>query len=260
MAEMASGGRPVRPKGDLVASRVSAQLREELLAMPDGAFVGLEDELLAKYHVSRPTLRQAARVLESEQLLAVRRGVGGGYYARQPNMDAVGRVAASFLKSRRTNLHHMLQTARALMRGMATTAASSPNVMARARLQVVYDQMLQRRPDAIDMTEFHKLERQLGVGIVALADNPTLELFMAVLYQVGLGETRLRIFEDRPDRMAVYWRLRLGLVEAILRGDAEVTEVMSGRWSEQLMSWVREEMGEAAAGPAPAGGDDEEWV
>src|SRR5690606_6477873 len=108
---------------------------------------------------SRPTLRQAARVLESEQLLAVRRGIGGGYYARQPSMDAVGRAAASFLKSRGAGLHHMLQTARALMRGIATTAAASDDAAARADLQQSYDLLAQRSPDTIEMAEFHALER-----------------------------------------------------------------------------------------------------
>jgi GntR family transcriptional repressor for pyruvate dehydrogenase complex len=250
-ATEARARRPKRPKGDLVAARVSSQLREELLELPDGAFIGLEDDLLAKFHVSRPTLRQAARVLESEQLLTVRRGVGGGYYARRPNMDAVGRVAASFLKSRQTSLNQLLQTARALMRGIATTAAASPNIEARARLQAIYDEVSRVPAGVLDLAEF---ERKIGGGIVALADNPTLELFMAVLYQVGLRDRRPMDFEGHPERMATYVKLRLGLVEAILRGDAEVTDLMSARWSAQLLSWLQEDERSTVIG------EDEVWI
>ena len=58
-------------------------MREDLLEAAPGAFLGLEEEVLRRYDVSRPTLRQAARVLEYEQLLDVKPGksVRGYFYA-----------------------------------------------------------------------------------------------------------------------------------------------------------------------------------
>ena len=47
-----------------------------------------ERELESRYGVSRPTLRQAAALVGQEQLLHVRRGVGGGYFARRPDTRA----------------------------------------------------------------------------------------------------------------------------------------------------------------------------
>lgn len=65
------------------------QLRSVILAKEDGAFIGDEREVLQIVGVSRTTLRQIARLLEREGLLAVRRGANGGYYARRPSSSSV---------------------------------------------------------------------------------------------------------------------------------------------------------------------------
>ena len=79
-------------------------LREESLQCAEGELIGSEDDLLARHKVSRPTLRQAAALVASEQLLQVRRGVGGGYIARRPTGRAVTHMAAIFLRSRGASL------------------------------------------------------------------------------------------------------------------------------------------------------------
>ena len=50
----------------------AAGLRAAVLALPDGALLGGEEVLQRQLGISRPTLRQAARVLEREGLLRVR--------------------------------------------------------------------------------------------------------------------------------------------------------------------------------------------
>ena len=47
--------------------RTADALREEILQAGDGARLGSEDDLLTRLSVSRPTLRQTARLLEQEQ-------------------------------------------------------------------------------------------------------------------------------------------------------------------------------------------------
>ena len=53
-------------------------LRDEILELGDGDWLGSEDGVLERLRISRPTLRQAARVLEAEELLVVKRASTGG--------------------------------------------------------------------------------------------------------------------------------------------------------------------------------------
>jgi len=52
--------------GRSAAHRAAHALREDILAREDGELLGSEDELMERLGVSRPTLRQAARLLEHE--------------------------------------------------------------------------------------------------------------------------------------------------------------------------------------------------
>ena len=47
------------------------------------------------------------RILESQQLLEVKRGRGGGAVVRRPGLQAVGRYVALLLQLRRTTLAHL---------------------------------------------------------------------------------------------------------------------------------------------------------
>lgn len=82
----------VNPLSDIGSSRVAhtARLLAALsLATGAGDFLGAEDELLARLGVSRPTLRQAAKIVENERLISVRRGTKGGLYAARPDVADV---------------------------------------------------------------------------------------------------------------------------------------------------------------------------
>jgi DNA-binding FadR family transcriptional regulator len=57
-----------------------------------------EKELLATYGVSRPTLREAMRILEAESLVETVRGMNGGAIVRAPDPFVVLRQAAVFLQ------------------------------------------------------------------------------------------------------------------------------------------------------------------
>ena len=66
-----------------------------------------EPELIARLQVSRDTLREALRILESQQLLEIKRGRGGGAVVRRPGLQAVARYVALLLQLRRTTLAHL---------------------------------------------------------------------------------------------------------------------------------------------------------
>lgn len=57
-----------------------------------------EDQLMAEMGVARTTVREALRIMESEGLLVVRRGAGGGARIRTPAVPAVARYIGLLLQ------------------------------------------------------------------------------------------------------------------------------------------------------------------
>jgi DNA-binding FadR family transcriptional regulator len=122
-----------RSERESAAYRAARPLRSEVLTRAQGDPLGSEDELAARPAISRPTLRQAARLLEHEQLLRVRRGVGGGYYVRKPEIGAVARAAAFHLQARKTTMRDLLTASELLNQAMMVRAAQSRDAAALSR-------------------------------------------------------------------------------------------------------------------------------
>ncbi|MCX0272783.1 FadR family transcriptional regulator [Nocardia zapadnayensis] len=88
------------------AELIADQLRRQIVRgdLAEGAALPSEAELLERFNVSRPTLREAFRVLESESLITVRRGAHGGARVQIPNIDVAARYAGFVLEFRGTTL------------------------------------------------------------------------------------------------------------------------------------------------------------
>lgn len=87
---------------EVIVDRLRRQIVRGELA--EGEALPSEQELQARFGVSRPTLREAFRILESESLITVRRGAHGGALVRVPNTDVAARYAAYVLEFRGTTL------------------------------------------------------------------------------------------------------------------------------------------------------------
>src|SRR5437879_5702352 len=89
-----------------MADRVAAQLRRMFIRgeIAEGDMLPPESELIEKFGVSRPTLREAFRVLESESLIEVRRGVRGGARVNAPDPEVAARYAGLILEYRNATL------------------------------------------------------------------------------------------------------------------------------------------------------------
>jgi GntR family transcriptional regulator, transcriptional repressor for pyruvate dehydrogenase complex len=105
MRGMTTAGRPTAqigtivraPKtGELIASHLRRQIvRGELLP---GETLPAEGLLMEQYGVSRPTLREAFRILEAESLITVRRGSRGGARVIAPDISAAARNVGLLLQ------------------------------------------------------------------------------------------------------------------------------------------------------------------
>src|ERR1700755_1275124 len=69
-----------------LAEMVAALLRERILsgALRDGDPLPRQEDLLKEFGISKPSLREALRILEAEGLITVRRGNRGGALVHVP--------------------------------------------------------------------------------------------------------------------------------------------------------------------------------
>jgi len=102
------GDRVRAPKlSHLVAERLRAQIADGELSAGDS--LPSEAQLLEQFGVSRPTLREALRVLESETLIQLGRGARSGAVVLGPSIEAVARYSGTFLASRGTTIAEIHQ-------------------------------------------------------------------------------------------------------------------------------------------------------
>jgi len=104
-------GRQVRvPK---TAELVAAELRRQIVRgeLKPGDALPPESGLMEQFGISRPTLREAFRVLESESLITVRRGAHGGARVSAPDSDVAARFAGLILEYRGATLGDVYRAA-----------------------------------------------------------------------------------------------------------------------------------------------------
>jgi DNA-binding FadR family transcriptional regulator len=81
---------------EIIASQIRRQIvRKELTP---GMSLPNEAELMSQFKVSRPTLREAYRILEVESLIEVRRGVNGGARVLSPSISVGARHVGLLLQ------------------------------------------------------------------------------------------------------------------------------------------------------------------
>lgn len=89
-----------------VAEIVADELRERIIngELADGSSLPKQDDLLEEFGVSKPSAREAFRILETEGLLTVQRGNVGGAVVHLPNPEAVAYTLSLVLQSRGVTL------------------------------------------------------------------------------------------------------------------------------------------------------------
>ncbi len=164
------------------AELVAVDLRRRIIRgeLAEGDALPSETELMAQFGVSRPTLREAIRVLESESLITIRRGARGGARVQPPRGAAAARYAAFTLEYRGVTLRDVHD---------ARAALEIPSVRKLARDRTTDDltlltEALDREAASGDAEESIKLHGDFHLLLVRLAGNQTLTLFTEMLHDI----------------------------------------------------------------------------
>jgi DNA-binding FadR family transcriptional regulator len=178
-------------------------LREVILDRERGALLGSEDDLLEQLGVSRPTLRQAARILEQEGLLRVRRGIGGGFFTNRPDASAIAHATAIYLRSEQATVEDVFEARLLIEVECAALAATAPKAQRKKAME-----------KDLDGHQFH-------LEVAQLTGNTVTVMFVDVLINVA-GILRGRPFSaddhNTPEAALAHQRIK----EAIIAGDADL--------------------------------------
>jgi len=217
-------------------------LREDSLRVEPGTLLGQEEDLIERYQVSRPTLRQAAALVGQEQLVTVRRGVGGGYFSQRPDFSGVAHMAAILLQVEGAKVEDMLRTVETIRVEMVSLAATGGSVEAMEKLQDYIDADEAIEDGDYNFRRFLKAERQHNELVGLAAGNQVLHLFMQILLELV---ATLRPTEDilfGKEERYLEWRVqRNKMIRAILARDVEIALVEARRGSAKIRQWLEED-------------------
>ena len=230
-----------------VAFQAAVKLRKMALAKEDGAFLGSEEELLNALGVSRPTFRQAARLLAHEQVLNIKRGVGGGFFARRPTLQTVSRAVAAYLNARHTSVEDVLEASAGVFRMGIGLAAESANEAARSRLTMLRNKLVDLDGQNHPAAELMLVEAELEQTIGELSGNPAIELCLTMFNQFGAEQSTVKLYAGHPERVELWKEKTIGGISALLAQDRAAALERFIERSEMLKDWVAADMQHIAA-------------
>ncbi len=156
---LASGRIRVPKTSEIVADHFRGQIvRGDL---QEGDFLPPEGQLMTTLGISRPTLREAFRILEAESLISVVRGSRTGARVHRPSVELVSRYAGYLLQSIGTQIPDLYQARLAIEPSVVRWLATKPDRRTIARLRGEIERMqvlltADRYNDFIAaMSEFH---------------------------------------------------------------------------------------------------------
>jgi DNA-binding FadR family transcriptional regulator len=215
---------------EIVAAKIRAQIIRGDIA--EGDTLPPEGQLMEGLGISRPTLREAFRILEAEGLIQVVRGSRTGAKVRKPSVDLVSRYAGYVLEAQETTIADIYQARLAIepsvVRWLATDKGAGATVKLRdllAHMEELLD--ADRHEEFIDQVEnFHQ-------SLVAATRLKTITFMSRML--LNLAGKHQREFQRRHPRTA---EVRRKAHRAGLKSYQKVVDLIeAGNVEEAVSHW-----------------------
>lgn len=217
MAARAAGGQP-RKTGEAVAALIRRRIvRGEL---PVGTKLPTEEELTEQFGIARTTLREALRILESQGLIHIKRGRGGGGTVTMPDLSRLSESFAGALQMRHTTFDDLDSARRLIEPELTAWLATTHDDEDVAQLKAAANEAASAA-EADDQMAFGVAATRFHTLILERGRNTTLSLFSQLLNQ--LVETRYLLGAQNAtqpllQRAARSYSKLVSLIEA---GDAD---------------------------------------
>lgn len=192
IAPEATSGAVRSPK---TAELVAQTLRKMIVdgQLKDGDFLPYEADLMTHFQVSRPTLREAVRVLESDRLVEVRRGSRTGAKVRVPGPEVVARPGALLLAISGTTLADVMTARIGIEPYAARLLAEHGSSEAHEELRRLVEDI----PRAREAGAVAQASAQLHRRLVELSGNATLAMIAGMLHEISEKHTTAAILSEQ---------------------------------------------------------------
>jgi GntR family transcriptional repressor for pyruvate dehydrogenase complex len=170
-----------------LAELVANVLRQRILSgeLADGQLLPNQDSFVSEFGVSRPSMREALRILEAEGLITVRRGNVGGALVHRPQAKHVAYTLALVLESRQTSLVDVGEALRQLEATCAGLCARRDD-RAREVVPILRASNDRARASLDDWFEYVRATADFHNGLIECSGNETLRLLVGSLESLWL--------------------------------------------------------------------------
>lgn len=195
--------------------------------LPPGTALEPEGVMLERYGVSRASLREALRILETQGLIAIKPGPGGGPIVSAVDGREFGRMSTLYFQVLGVRFHEVVEARLMIEPMMAGMAARADDPEAKARL----GQVAAAGWEAEEPAEWLRLSDEFHSEVVSMSGNALLGLLARSLKTIYTERVSGLSFpdEERDHVRRVHDRI----AKAIIAGD--------DRKSQRLMAEHMEE-------------------
>jgi len=201
-----------------------------------------EAEMLKQFGISRPTLREALRVLESENLIQLGRGARFGATVLGPTIETASRYSGLYLATQGTTLGEVHQVRTMLEPSLVAQLAKRPKKeFIRALRECVDDE--RKAIDGKDyvaavtiIDAFHRL-------LVQVSENRTLSLLSGMLHAIPARVYRQVLSNNTPQAQQALRRR----MEKASEAHARIVELIAGGKATNAESFWHSYMQDTAA-------------
>ena len=174
--------RLIRGASEQVAVQIQHYIQEE--GLRPGDFLGREEDLAAEFGVSRPTLREALKLLASGNLIRASKGPGGGIFVAHTADEGMGRslsdAIAMMLETGAVTLEELLDARLLLEVPLAGLAAYQADDEHLARLR----EAVRAGASAEDPHALATVDSEIHQAVAAAGGNRMLQALTGWVFEV----------------------------------------------------------------------------
>ncbi|MDR2858726.1 MAG: FCD domain-containing protein [Novosphingobium sp.] len=220
--------------------QTAGRLRDLIFAQAPDELIGSLPDLARLLGVGIVTVQQAARILEHEGMLEVRRGPGGGYYGKRPDAASLERSLAAYMRMQPHSWEEALDMTSLLFNELCAAAAREGDAALHSELRDIAGR-IDSCAREIDTGEWEEAFQDL---LFRMVERPLFEL---------LTRVTLRFATSRPTTESIYrdavaidgWKAgRHRIIDAILSRDEELARFEAERSNRRVvLDWLGRQRG-----------------